>query len=682
MKKNVLIVLSLINSGLFFSQIGVNTPQPKSTFDIAAKNPTGTSKTPEGLLIPRVDRQRAQSMENVQQSTLIYVNNASTGSQTGNAVNIDAAGYYYFNGNVWLKINNGAFKNTNLYNDDGTLTANRTVSQLGNKLAFTSSATSGTNHFSVDGNTFSVDAVNNRVGVNTITPQADLQVLGNEMRIGGASSQVGAVNNPLLRIHSRANADALGGEIKFNEDDTNYGYYIRHNTGSGSTVGYDGLAIGAQQPGSYGYNPARPGLFISNSQFLGLGTATPQQPFHIDGNWDNSVNASPTASQQTNDVVVTSQGNMGIGTVSPLNKLDIRSNTSGALRLVDGTQGANKILTSDANGVATWKDMSGFNDTNIYNTNGTLTGNRTVSQAGNSLAFSSTATTGTSHFSVDGSTFSVDAVNNRIGIGTTTPKNLLDLGSGNGKKLALWNSTAGDDFYGLGNSSNVLQIYAGGNGDALMTLNKNGRVGIGTTNPQANLHMVGTRRFENATVNSVPVGAVLTATDTNGTAEWKRASANVVTGTVAGGINIKFENDPEKRYTGNYIILPPGKWIVNITQLIRIKGSLAPGDGMFVRGTFSDENLAIGAPGTQSADVIRPIYMSFMVIGNNGNVGGTTINDVKTGSVYINSTSGANKTYRYIVGTTSLAGNPSSTTTIEGFGYNWAENSIYATSIN
>ncbi|MFP3541540.1 hypothetical protein, partial [Pseudomonas sp. SIMBA_044] len=84
-----------------------------------------------------------------------------------------------------------------------------------------------------------------------------------------------------------------------------------------------------------------------------------------------------------------------------------------------------------------------------------------------------------------------------------------DLGSGNGKKLALWNSTAGDDFYGFGNAANVLQFFAGANatGDALITLNKNGRVGIGTTTPATNFHTVGTVRLENGTPTA---GMVLT----------------------------------------------------------------------------------------------------------------------------------------------------------------------------
>jgi len=46
-----------------------------------------------------------------------------------------------------------------------------------------------------------------------------------------------------------------------------------------------------------------------------------------------------------------SGGNLGIGTISPTAKLHI----AGALKVVDGTQGAGKILTSDASGLASWQ---------------------------------------------------------------------------------------------------------------------------------------------------------------------------------------------------------------------------------------------------------------------------------------------------------------------------------------
>ena len=50
-------------------------------------------------------------------------------------------------------------------------------------------------------------------------------------------------------------------------------------------------------------------------------------------------------------VRITDVGNVGINTTTPTEKLQV----NGSIKIVDGTQGARKILTSDANGKATWQ---------------------------------------------------------------------------------------------------------------------------------------------------------------------------------------------------------------------------------------------------------------------------------------------------------------------------------------
>ncbi|MEQ1733065.1 MAG: hypothetical protein ABL940_05295 [Bacteroidia bacterium] len=47
-------------------------------------------------------------------------------------------------------------------------------------------------------------------------------------------------------------------------------------------------------------------------------------------------------------------GNVGIGTITPTSKLEIQ----GDIKIVDGTQGVNKVLTSDATGKASWQAAS------------------------------------------------------------------------------------------------------------------------------------------------------------------------------------------------------------------------------------------------------------------------------------------------------------------------------------
>jgi len=103
--KSLLSVILLSVFGTACSQVGINTATPLSTLDINAKNPTGTTTNTDGMLIPRVDRQRAQNMGTVEISTMIYVNDYTTGTQTAKAQNIDAIGFYFYNGTAWEKVN-------------------------------------------------------------------------------------------------------------------------------------------------------------------------------------------------------------------------------------------------------------------------------------------------------------------------------------------------------------------------------------------------------------------------------------------------------------------------------------------------------------------------------------------------------------------------------------------------
>jgi hypothetical protein len=106
MKKNIylssILFISIVN--IAYGQVGVNTSAAQSTLDIKAKSPTGAFTTADGILVPRVDRQRAQNMASVETSTIIYINNSATGSQTGKAQNIDNIGFYYYSGSLWEKL--------------------------------------------------------------------------------------------------------------------------------------------------------------------------------------------------------------------------------------------------------------------------------------------------------------------------------------------------------------------------------------------------------------------------------------------------------------------------------------------------------------------------------------------------------------------------------------------------
>jgi trimeric autotransporter adhesin len=59
---------------------------------------------------------------------------------------------------------------------------------------------------------------------------------------------------------------------------------------------------------------------------------------------------------QLEQIVVNGLGNVGIGTISPSAKLEV----AGAIKIVDGTQAASKVLTSDANGLASWQTSQSY----------------------------------------------------------------------------------------------------------------------------------------------------------------------------------------------------------------------------------------------------------------------------------------------------------------------------------
>ncbi|MCT2409307.1 hypothetical protein NZD88_17295 [Chryseobacterium antibioticum] len=302
------------------AQVGINTPTPKSTLDVTAKS--GTNDT-DGLQAPRLTRTLLTNKgDNLyggdQKGALIYITDISGGNNAGQRVNVNSLGYYYFDGSLWQKIldNSTVFSGTNIYNSDGSLAGNRTVTQGANKLSFKANSV---NAFSVN-NAFSVDAANNKVGIGTIAPASLLHVQNQ----GGVTSNtfVSGISNCGIPCGQGVSRSI----VLFNENTSGYSF------------------------GSIDFVPSNNSDNLSGASIQGIDR-------DITNNFSGLSFFTRNASNYASRLIIKSSGKIGIGTENPSATLHIQG-TNPSFRLEDGTQGTDKVLTSDANGNARWTSSS------------------------------------------------------------------------------------------------------------------------------------------------------------------------------------------------------------------------------------------------------------------------------------------------------------------------------------
>ena len=247
---------------------------------------------------------------------------------------------------------------------------------------------------------------------------------------------------------------------------------------------------------------------------------------------------------RSNAITILRSGSTGIGTNAPAAKLDVAGN----VKIADGTQGVGRILTSDANGLATWQLPSGGSGqwtttgNNIYSSNsgnvgiGTTTPGYRFQVVGVGRFEDGVKVGGLGIVEVDApgiiaGRLKIDSTG-RVGIGTATPTSKLDVNGqltieqknfgGYGGLLIkgnipgnahpniaftvknnagtpldvvaglvqgeLSNNVSGSEAMGLGFYTS--QTGQGGLAQRLL-IKDNGNVGIGTTTPQAKLDVNG-----------------------------------------------------------------------------------------------------------------------------------------------------------------------------------------------
>jgi len=106
-----------------------------------------------------------------------------------------------------------------------------------------------------------------------------------------------------------------------------------------------------------------PMILLSNVIVLGqtgINTSTPSAALDIvsKGNTNATKALEINNSSAKEMMTVLNNGNVGIGETAPTATLQVTNTTSTAVRIVDGTQGAGRVLTSDASGNTSWINPS------------------------------------------------------------------------------------------------------------------------------------------------------------------------------------------------------------------------------------------------------------------------------------------------------------------------------------
>lgn len=405
--KKYIIILCLITLSSF-SQVGVNTVTPNAMLDIQSTN--------NGVLIPRVALTSITDVATVinpaggplTTSTLVY-NTATIGVSPNNVI----PGFYYWNNTPsrWIPIvnsvgweldGNTAITSPAAPATYGTSTIGTTENFMGTTDA--NDVTIGTNNIE----RMRVKTTSGNVGIGTANPTSVVEIVGNgtpELKLSsrGAfgptrfsmisdkelpdewrptyieSADNGSFTGRMdfftngtgiankfgsLRSMSITNGKVGIGTINpseklnvFDNANANKNSIFSEARQSSATNDYQNIAIKGFSTGSgatrYGYSNGIMGIadqansFHATGVYAHLGSTTPilpatNQALYANGNSIGSAG-------------VFMDGYVGIGTPNPSNLLHVNSGSTGAVRIVDGSQAANRVLTSDANGVATWR---------------------------------------------------------------------------------------------------------------------------------------------------------------------------------------------------------------------------------------------------------------------------------------------------------------------------------------
>lgn len=103
MKNNFFMLVCFCVSSFLFSQVGINTSSPETTFEVAGK--ADDINHYDGILPPRItgDKLQKKNYTSSKKGTIVFVTEPPE-NLSGQVINIVASGMYYFDGILWQSV--------------------------------------------------------------------------------------------------------------------------------------------------------------------------------------------------------------------------------------------------------------------------------------------------------------------------------------------------------------------------------------------------------------------------------------------------------------------------------------------------------------------------------------------------------------------------------------------------
>lgn len=670
-------------SGFAYAQVGIDTELPKATLDVTGK-PSDLTKT-DGIIAPRLKGSELKAKDALytvdQKASLVYITEPLAASDTtSKTVNVTSIGYFYFDGNVWQKLNTGSAALEPWYNAATNQPADsntQDIYQMGNVSLGKNKVINGAK-FDVNGAIRAGNKPAGTVGQNSIA-------VGDSLTASGQNSTAFGWHNQATGL----NAMAWGGQpthgttqeeryaVASGVASTAWGYGTRA-TSWGTTAWGQGNIASAPQATAFGVSNTASGFWTTAFGQRNIASGINSTVFGTDNNANGDISLAlghgNTAGSYAEVVfgrynAITS-GTIGSWNVNdPLLQIGNGSNDSKRANAMTVLKNGNIGISTAKPQAPLHVQTTAFDVAILERANSTPAG----LSGGPYLAFRRNESDDPL---VNG------AVSAKQALGAIT----FDGNTGNGYPVtgirgkASIGAWADEDFTPASKGAYLdFSTVANGTVEDLvrMRIASNGNVGIGTTNPATKLEINnGTTNGAIKIVDGTEGEDRVLVSDANGVGTWQIPAVKNIVGTAtnATGIEILFDSNSDYRYTGNFITLPSGKWLVNVLMLVPVSNDTQADDYLWIRSTFSDQtSLSIGDVAVQSSDVEQPFLVSYRA-------DGAKYSGIMSGYVLINNTTSAVKTYYYIAGKT--ASNTSSTTKkVYKFGGNWGENSISAIAI-